>query len=32
MLNSCRGECDSPNERFLSIDAGVQLRTAQMKL
>jgi hypothetical protein len=32
MLNSCRGECDSPNERFLSIDDGVQLRTAQIKL
>lgn len=32
MLNSCHGEGDSPNERFLSIDPGVQLRAAQMKL
>jgi len=31
MLNSCHGECDSPNERFLSTDAGVQLWTAQVK-
>jgi len=32
MLNSCHGECDSPNERFLSIDAEVKLRAAQVKL